>query len=136
MSYIVEQIHPLDLQKSIGIGVNIPFSSVGVFNTTYTTAEAIKVNLINYLLTGTSERYMNPNLGAGLRDLLFTQLTEDVISTISTKITDGISQWFPSILINRLEIAPNPDDSEITISLNYSILNTNIEDTITVNIQQ
>ena len=64
MPFNIQQINPLDLQPSVGIGVGLPFSSNQVFNITYTTQEALKSNLINYFLTGQSERFLNPNLGA------------------------------------------------------------------------
>jgi hypothetical protein len=38
-------------------------------NTTYTTQDAIKSNLINFILTGKRERIMNPGFGAGLLGL-------------------------------------------------------------------
>jgi len=75
MAFQVERIHPLDLQPRKAVGVGLPFSSTSVFNSTYTTQDALKSNLINYLLTEKSERFLNPDLGAGLRALLFDQLT-------------------------------------------------------------
>ena len=42
MAFNVQQINPLDLQPSVGIGVGLPFSSNQVFTTTYTTQEALK----------------------------------------------------------------------------------------------
>ena len=77
MAFKVQQINPLDLQPSVGVGVGLPFTSDQVFTTTYTTQDAIKANLINYFLTGKSERFFNPDLGAGLRAVLFDQMTED-----------------------------------------------------------
>ena len=61
MAFNVQQINPLDLQPSVGIGVGLPFTSGEVFSTTYTTQDAIKSNLINYFLTGKSERFFNPD---------------------------------------------------------------------------
>ena len=46
----------------VGIGVNLPLSEGGVFTPNYTTAEAIKTNLINYFLTNPGERPGNPNI--------------------------------------------------------------------------
>ena len=50
MAFNVQQINPLDQQPSVGVGVGLPFSSNGVFNTTFTTQDALKSNLINYLI--------------------------------------------------------------------------------------
>jgi hypothetical protein len=45
MAFEVQQINPLDLQPSVGVGVGLPFTSNQVFTTTFTTREAIKANL-------------------------------------------------------------------------------------------
>jgi phage baseplate assembly protein W len=136
MKYIVKQIHPLDLKPNIGIGVKIPFFSGDVFRTTFTTSDAIKTNLINFLLTGTFERYMNPNLGIGLRELLFEQNIEDTALAIDFKIKEGISQYFPTVIIEELQINSSPDTNTVNIFLRYSIRNTNIQDQLLINIEQ
>lgn len=136
MKYIVKQIHPLDLKPNIGIGVKIPFSSGDVFSTTFTTSDAIKTNLINFLLTGTFERYMNPNLGIGLRELLFEQNIEDTALAIDFKIKEGISQYFTTVIIEELQINSSPDTNTVNIFLRYSIRNTNIQDQLLINIEQ
>lgn len=136
MKYIVKQIHPLDLKPDMGIGVKIPFSSGDVFSTTFTTSDAIKTNLINFLLTGTFERYMNPNLGIGLRELLFEQNIEDTALAIDFKIKESISQYFPTVIIEELQINSSPDTNTVNIFLRYSIRNTNIQDQLLINIEQ
>ena len=46
---------PNDTRQRVGIGVDIPFSSGGVFTPNYTTKEAIKNNIINFFLTNPGE---------------------------------------------------------------------------------
>ena len=70
------RIDPLDLQKNISIGVDLPFNSPGVFRVTYTTKDQTKANLINLLLTQTGERVMNPEFGTELRKFLFEGITD------------------------------------------------------------
>ena len=41
------QVNPLDLQGNIAIGVSLPFNGPGVFNSTYTTKNQVKSNLVN-----------------------------------------------------------------------------------------
>jgi phage baseplate assembly protein W len=132
----VQQINPLDQQASTGVGVGLPFSSNSVFNTTFSTQDALKSNLINYFLTGTSERFLNPNLGAGLRALLFDQITEDKKEEVKSVVRAGVSQWFPNVNIIQLQVAENIDSQTITISLKYSVAMTNIQDQLVINFQQ
>jgi len=136
MAFEIKQINPLDLQPSVGVGVGLPFSSNQVFTTTYTTQEAIKTNLINYLLTGTSERYYNPDLGAGLRAVLFDQMTEDNSLEIESRIRSGIATWFPNVEIREISTQSQPDVNAFMIMLKYSVRMTNIQDQLVINFQQ
>lgn len=136
MAFDVQQINPLDLQPSVGVGVGLPFSSDQVFNTTYTTRDAIKSNLINYFLTGKSERFFNPNLGAGLRAVLFDQMTEDSRDQIEYIVQTGLSTWFPNVIVNQLTTEASPDNNLFTLFLRYSIVNTNIQDELLINFEQ
>ena len=136
MAFNVQQINPLDLQPSVGVGVGLPFSSDQVFNITYTTQEALKTNLINYLLTGQFERYLNPNLGAGLRAILFEQMTEDRSVEIESVIRSGIATWFPNVEILEILTQSQQDSHIFTIYLKYKVSMTNIEDELVINFQQ
>jgi phage baseplate assembly protein W len=136
MPFAVQQINPVDQQPSVGVGVGLPFSSTSVFNTTYSTQDALKANLVNYFLTGTSERFLNPNLGAGLRALLFDQITEDKKEEIKTVIRSGIAQWFPNVNVIQIQVQEDIDSHTVTISLKYSVAFTNIQDQLSINFQQ
>jgi phage baseplate assembly protein W len=136
MAFNVERINPLDLQPSVGVGVGIPFSSDQVFNTTYTTQEALKANLINYFLTGTFERYYNPNLGAGLREVLFEQMTEDRTVEIESIVRSGIATWFPNVEVLQVLTQEQQDINTFTIYIKYKVSMTNIQDQLVINFQQ
>ena len=68
MAYIVRNVDILDLQPSTGVGISLPFNGPTGINTTYTTKDAVKSNLLNFILTGKKERVMNPSFGSGVRD--------------------------------------------------------------------
>ena len=136
MAFEVQQINPLDLQPSVGVGVGLPFTSDQVFTTTYTTQDAIKANLINYFLTGKSERFFNPDLGAGLRAVLFDQMTEDGQDEIEYIVQTGLATWFPNVIVNQLTTQASPDSNTFTLFLRYSIANTNIQDELLINFEQ
>lgn len=135
MAYQIKNINPLDLQPSTGIGVSLPFSSKSVFNTVYTTQDQLKYNIINYLLTDKRERIFNTNFGAGLRNLLFENISKDSTANIEASIRSGLEINFPNISINQLYITSQPDDNQINIYFTYSIINTGIVDEININLQ-
>tara|TARA_B100001094_G_scaffold25961_1_gene21719 strand:+ start:423 stop:872 length:450 start_codon:yes stop_codon:yes gene_type:complete len=90
MAQIQQQIDPLDLTPSTGVGVALPFNGPGVFNTNYTTQDQTKSNLIHVILTEPGELINRPNFGAGLNSLLFEQkISKD---DLQIKIQEAIAQ--------------------------------------------
>lgn len=136
MAFNVEKIHPLDLQPRKAVGVSLPFSSKSVFTPTYTTQDALKSNLINFLLTDQGERFLNPTFGANLRALLFEQMTADVRDEIDSTVRTGIKTWFNNVTINTLTVTESPDSNTIVIYMKYNVDYTNIEDELLINFQQ
>jgi phage baseplate assembly protein W len=132
MAFEAQQIFPIDFNKSAAVGVNIPFSAPGVFKPNYTTKEAIKSNLINFFLTNQGERPLNPTFGGGLRDFVFEQIVNDNLDSIEELLLIQIVEFFPNINVENLEIFKKEDNNQISISLNYSVLNTNINDNVQI----
>lgn len=135
MAYQPRKIDPLDLQPRKAIGVALPFSGGAVFNSTYQTKDAIRTNLINYFLTGKQERVFNPNFGAGLRDLLFEQITQERIEDLQTLIIEGLALYFPRVQVVNLQLTPYPDENIVSFNLNYRVVETSIEDEVTINFE-
>lgn len=133
MAYNIININPLDLQPSKGVGIKIPFDGPTGLNVTYTTKEATKSNILNFLLTGKRERIMNPNFGAGIREQIFEQITSNSISNIEDIIKFGLNDYFPQIQLNNLTVSSSPDQNLIQIYFSYSIKNTSIQDEILIN---
>lgn len=135
MSFNPTQIQPIDLNPSKAIGVNLPFSGNAVFISNYFTKDSIKNNLINFFLTNPKERYMNPNFGGGLKSFIFERITTNNLEFLKEDITNKITNYFPSIIINDLIISGQPDSNTVKIFLKYSISNTNITDTLEIQLQ-
>lgn len=136
MAIKVTQIDPLDLRSAVGVGVNLPFTGTAVFNTTYTTRDAIKANLINYFLTDKRERVLNPTFGSGIKRLLFENISEDSLLTIKSRILKELVLYFPRIEVKDLQIGMIPDSNQIDVYMTYSIKNSNVDDEILINITQ
>ena len=133
MAYNIVNINPLDLQPSKGVGIKVPFDGPTGLNITYTTKEAVKSNILNFFLTGKRERIMNPNMGAGIREQLFEQITNDTAENLENIITFGLNDYFPQIQLTNLNVNASPDQNLIQIYFSYSIRNTNMQDEITIN---
>jgi phage baseplate assembly protein W len=115
-----------------GIGINIPFNNTTGLNTTYNTKDAIRSNLLNFLLTNRRERIFNPNIGSDIRNQLFENINKDNIDNISGLIIDSINDYFPNIRINKLDITP--ENNSLFIYISYNIINTNIQDSLQISL--
>lgn len=136
MAFEVKKIYPLDLQPRTAIGVDLPFTGNAVFNSTFETKDAIKVNIINYFLTNKGERYLNPSFGSNIRKQLFENITQDGLENIKEIISVDIQTYFPRVSPTVLEVTATPDQNSVRIYIKYQIIDSNIEDELLINIDQ
>ena len=116
----IQQIDPLDLTPSTGVGVSLPFNGPGVFNTNYTTKDQTKSNLINLVLTEPGERVYKPSFGVGLNSLLFEQnIDKDILQL---RIEEAISQdeKLSQITISDIIINRDPNTNTVNVSIEYT----------------
>jgi phage baseplate assembly protein W len=128
MAFGAKKIFPIDTKPGTAVGVSIPFNAPAVFFSTYTTKDAIRNNLINFLLTNQKERYLNSGFGANIRAYIFEQITLNNTESLKDNIQNLINIYFPIIKLDTLDILGNPDYNELTIRFTYTILNTDLTD--------
>jgi phage baseplate assembly protein W len=126
------QVNPLDLQGNIAIGVSLPFNGSTGFNSTYSTADQIKSNLVNLLLTNKGERVMNPEFGADLKKSLFEGIVEDTSTLIRGLINDNVYIFVPEITITDIIVTPDEDNNTISITIQYKLNTSGNADQVTV----
>ena len=126
------RVNPLDLQGNIAIGVSLPFNGPTGFNSTYSTTDQIKSNLINLLLTNKGERIMNPQFGADLKTVLFEGITEDTSTIIRNLISTNVAIFVPEVTITNVFITKSEDYNTISVTVQYRINISGQADQITV----
>jgi phage baseplate assembly protein W len=131
MAIRIPNKNPLDLTMRKAIGVSIPFNAPAVFNSTYSTTDQIKSNIINYILTNKGERVLNPNFGSNIRNLLFENITDNYLLEITQLISAELSTFFPMVNIQQFNITPNYDNNEVSVNIVYSVYN-NPSNTISI----
>lgn len=119
---------PADLNKNQALGVGLPFNSTAVFNQNFTTKDQTKSNLINFFLTNKGERPFRPNFGANLRADIFQATTESDYDLLKEKIAFEISQNFPNINLDEVNIVGSEDLNTIRVTISYSIKSFGITD--------
>lgn len=132
MAFGAQKIFPLDTKKGTAIGISLNFNNPGVFQSTYLTKDAVKNNLINFFLTNNTERYLNPNFGGNLRKYLFEQLNSNTTEFLKEDIQQQINLFFPSVIVDSLDIIQYQDTNEIVVTLKYTIRDTTISDQLDI----
>jgi len=135
MALDVKKINPLDRQPRKAVGLDLPFSGQAVFNSTFQTKDALKVNLINYFLTNKGERPLNPTFGSGIRELLFENITENALEEIKAVVKNDLSTIFPRVIPTKLELFSDPDTHIVSLYMKYAIRDANIQDEVLINIE-
>ena len=132
----ITRVNPLDLQGNIAIGVSLPFNGpAGPFNSTYSTKDQTKSNLLNLLLTDKGERIMNPEFGCDLKTVLFDGITEEIFGKIRSLINQNVSIFVPNVEIIDILIDGTPtntDQNLISITVKYKLKISQEADQVTV----
>jgi hypothetical protein len=131
----VTRIDPRDLDKNIAIGVSIPFNAGGVFNSTYSTKDQIKSNIINLFLTRKGERIENPEFGTDINKLLFENINDDILSNLRQELYDSVSIFIPNITILDINITSEIDTNTIYIETQYKLNISGQQDNIIIQLQ-
>ena len=133
MAFGATRIYPNDLRPRVAIGVDLPLSGPIAFIPNYQTKDAIKNNLVNYLLTNPGERVENPSFGAGLRRYIFEQISTNSLDYIKEDLQNKIEINFPDVKLQEVNVLQTLNTNTIQVIISYSIPNTDINDTLELN---
>ena len=125
------RINPLDISDR-AVGVSLPFNAEAVFNSTYTTKEQLKSNLLNIVLTEPGERVFKPDFGVGLRTYLFENFTDK--SDLKARIKDQISKYAPQAKLQEVTIQKDNHSHQLNISIFYIVRANNELNAIRINV--
>lgn len=125
-------LNPQDVGQPKGIGISVVFNNgTNVFNTTTTTKEQVKSNLINYILTNKGERLFDPTFGGDLRASLFEPDTD--FDSVIARLENEIYAYIPNIIIRDITVNKVSDSNLVNITLDYSI--SNQPDTLVISVE-
>jgi phage baseplate assembly protein W len=132
-----------DNDTKVKIGIDLPIRRGddldGFFATTSTTIEAVKNNIRNLLQTEEGERFFQPNLGIGLRKILFEHITNENLIGIQDAILDKLEFWLPFVEVRDIQVLSRDNTTDIgTNEIRVKILfnikqDPNTLDSITLN---
>jgi len=132
-----------DNDTNVKIGIDLPVrrgdNLDGFFATTSTTIEAVKNNIRNLLQTEEGERFFQPDLGLGLKTLLFEHITSENLFGVQDAILDKIELWLPFVEVRDIQVLSRDDTTdigmnEIKVKIDFNIKqDPNTLDSVTLN---
>ena len=140
MAYVVETLNTTTTtEKQIGLGVKLT-NNVTCFDTLYDKNEQAKENLKSLLLTKIGERYMLPDFGTELINILFEPNTDLLNIDIQSMLMERVGYWLPYVSIQTIDVKTaqsNPElTNEIEILIIFAVLDSFNTDSIKLSINQ
>ena len=91
-----------------------------------TNSIAVRLAIDNVVRTEKGERMFQPEFGAGLRQFLFSPMTESTGFSILIAIVEAIEIWEPrvEIFFERSQVIPDPINNLYNVEIHYRILDT------------
>lgn len=97
-----------------------------------TNEEAVKQSVKNLLMTSPYDRPFNPLLSSQVNELLFEPWSPLTRSSMKKVIKDLLDNYEPRIKLTGLDISNEIDTNAISITLYFTIVNTNKEVTYSI----
>ncbi len=125
--------------EDYAIGITLPIQ-IGntAFNQSFITADQVKSNIKNLLLTKRFERLMQPEFGSGIQELLFNMNDEMFADNLENTIVDTLSKWLPYVNVETINIEQSnefKDNNKVEVSVSFRVSDTQVLDTVTFNVQ-
>ena len=88
-----------------------------------TDIQAVKRSVRNLVLLNHYEKPFHPEIGSGVRDMLFEPMTPITAQVLARKIEDVIENFEPRAKVIGVSAQPNLDRNEYQVTINFFILN-------------
>ena len=92
--------------------------------------DAVKRSVKNLVQTNFYERPFHPELGCGIRELLFENYTPIIGIFLKRKISEVINRYEPRVSLVNVTLDDDPDRNRLKVSLYFYVQN--ISDPVTV----
>ena len=92
-----------------------------------TDIEAVKRSVRNLVLTNFYEKPFHPEIGSGVRDMLFENMTPLTAVVLAKKVEDVIENFEPRARLISVRALPNLDRNEYEVTIEFFVVNTPTE---------
>ena len=90
---------------------------------TLTDAAAVKRSVRNLIQYNFFDKPFHPEIGSGIRDLLFENMTPFTANILSRKIEDVINNFEPRALLAGVEVFPDFDQNAYSVTVEFYLQN-------------
>ena len=92
-----------------------------------TDIEAVKRSVRNLVLTNFYEKPFHPEIGSGVRDMLFENMSPLTAVVLAKKVEDVIENFEPRARLIGVRALPNLDRNEYEVTIEFFVVNTPTE---------
>tara|TARA_R110002074_G_scaffold71433_5_gene165190 strand:- start:1463 stop:1903 length:441 start_codon:yes stop_codon:yes gene_type:complete len=92
-----------------------------------TDIQAVKRSIRNLVLTNHYEKPFHPEIGSGVRDILFEPMTPLTAHILTRKIEDVIENFEPRAKLIGVRALPKLDRNEYEVTIEFLVVNTPTE---------
>lgn len=85
--------------------------------------QAVTRSIRNLLLTTPGERLFQPNIGSGIRDLLFEDISVTTSNVLKNAIRSTIDRFEPRAKIISVNVIARPDNNSYDVEIIYALIN-------------
>tara|TARA_B100001094_G_C18182958_1_gene801989 strand:- start:1954 stop:2409 length:456 start_codon:yes stop_codon:yes gene_type:complete len=98
-------------------------NSVGFDVNKVTDIQAVKRSVRNLVLLNQYEKPFQPQIYAGVREMLFENMTQVTAIVIARKIEDVINNFEPRVRLNNVKCYPNYDNNAYDVTVGFYVVN-------------
>ena len=88
-----------------------------------TDIEAVKRSVRNLVLTNFYEKPFHPEIGSGVRDMLFENMSPVTAVVLARKVEDVIENFEPRARLIGVRALPNLDRNEYEVTIEFFVVN-------------
>lgn len=92
----------------------------------------VKNSIYQILGTRIGERWMEPEFGSRIPELLFEPIDQVLVSLARVYTIEAIKRWEPRVRLNSVEVIVNPDQGRVEIYGVYTLVNRGLVDDFAV----
>ena len=99
-------------------------------------AISVKRGIKNILLTEITERLFQPDVGSGLKGLLFEQMSDITAQLLEDEVRSAIDSWEERAELIEIIVTPDEEYNRYRVAVTFRIINLLEEQTLEVYLQR